>query len=241
MRASPPLSIPAYLRIYQELRSRIRSGSWKIGDSVEPQRQLAQRYDVSVMTVRQALTQLEREGLIRTRHGQGTFVSAPKINWNRLTSFTERMEALGLKPSSRILDASIVKADVPQAESLRARPKENLIRVKRLRLADDKPVAIEEVHVLFSEFPELLNHRLESTSLQKVLAEYYHIVITHTEETIEARAAEKAVADLLQLRARTPLIHLDQILFSARNRPVMLSSGWYRADIFSFRISRVRD
>src|SRR5580692_10069333 len=125
MRARTPLSIPAYLRIYGELRSRIRSGSWKIGDSVEPQRKLAQRFDVSVMTVRQALTQLERDGRIRTRQGQGTFVSAPKINWNRLTSFTERMEALGFKPSSRILNASTTRANLLQAEMLRIRPKDH--------------------------------------------------------------------------------------------------------------------
>lgn len=241
MSAKRRLSIPAYLRIYEELRSRIRSGECKVGDAVEPQRQLAQRFEVSVMTVRQALTQLEHDGLIITRHGLGTFVSAPKVNWNRVTSFTEKMEALGLKASSRILDASIVKADLLQAELLRTRPKENLIKVERLRLADNKPVAIEVVHVLFSEFPELLNHRLESTSLTRVLAEHYHVVITHTDETIEARAAEKPIAGLLQLRARTPLIHLDQILFTVRNRPVVLASGWYRADIFSFRISRVRD
>ena len=235
------LSIPAYLRIYEELRSRIRSGGWKIGDSVEPQRQLARRFKVSVMTVRQALTLLERDGLIQTHHGQGTFVSAPKVNWNRLTSFTERMEGLGLRPSSRILDASTVKADLLQAEQMRVRPKEHLIRVERLRLADNKPVAIELVYVVFSEFPELLNHRLESTSLMKVLAEHYYVVITHTDETIEARAANKAVANLLQVKAKTPLIHLDQVLFTVRNKPVALSSGWYRPDIFSFRISRVRD
>lgn len=241
MSATRPLSIPAYLRIYQELRSRIRSGGWKIGDSVEPQRLLAQRFKVSVMTVRQALTLLERDGLIQTRHGLGTFVSAPKINWNRLTSFTERMEGLGLRPSSRILDASTTKADLLQAELLRIRPKEHLIRVERVRLADNKPVAVELVYVAFSEFPELLNHRLESTSLMSVLAEHYNVVITHTEETIEARAATKAVAGLLQVRAKTPLIHLDQVLFTVRNKPVALSSGWYRPDKFSFRISRVRD
>jgi GntR family transcriptional regulator len=235
------LSIPAYLRIYEELRNRIRSGEWKVGDAVEPQRQLAQRYEVSVMTVRHALNHLERDGLITTRHGLGTFVSAPRVNWNRLMSFTERMEGLGLKPTSRILDASIVKADLRQAELLRTRPKESLIRVERLRMADKKPVAIEVVHVLFSEFPELLNHRLESASFMSVLADHYHVVITHTDETIEARAAEKAIAGLLQLKVGTPLVHLNQVLFTVRSRPVVLCSGWYRADIFSFRISRVRD
>jgi GntR family transcriptional regulator len=241
MIAQRRLSIPAYLRIYEELRARIRSGEWKVGDAVEPQRQLAQRFEVSVMTVRQALTQLERDGLIMTRHGLGTFVSAPKVNWNRLTSFTERVEGLGLKPSSRVLDASIVKADLRQAELLRTRPKENLIRVERLRMADGKPVAIEVVQVLFSEFPELLNHRLESTSFMRVLADHYHVVITHTDETIEARAAERSIAGLLQLKPKTPLIHLNQVLFTVGNRPVALCSGWYRADIFSFRIRRVRD
>ena len=241
MSSTRPLSIPAYLRIYQELRSRIRSGGWKIGDSIEPQRLLAQRFKVSVMTVRQALTLLERDGLIQTHHGSGTFVSAPKVNWNRLTSFTERIEGLGLRPSSRILNASTTKANLLQAEMLRLRPKDHLVRVERVRLADNKPVALELVYVAFSEFPELLNHRLESTSLMNVLAEHYNVVITHTEETIEARAATEAVADLLQVKAKTPLIHLDQVLFTARNRPVALSSGWYRQDIFSFRVSRVRE
>src|SRR5260370_28603514 len=120
---------PAYRRIQQALQKRIEAGELQPGDAVPSERELARNHDVSLMTARHALAELEREGLVDRRRGAGTFVALPKIHFNRLASFTEQMASRGLRAHSRILCASIVESEQEAAARLALPAHNRLVKV----------------------------------------------------------------------------------------------------------------
>src|SRR5260370_40131827 len=120
---------PAYRRIQHALQERIERGELQPGDAVPSERELAGSYQVSLMTARHALAELEREGLVDRRRGAGTFVALPKIHFNRLASFTEQMASRGLRAHSRILCASIVESEQEAAARLALPAHNRLVKV----------------------------------------------------------------------------------------------------------------
>src|SRR6202158_3202174 len=106
-------SVPAYQRIQGAIRRRIEAGQLRTGDPVASERDLAKTHQVSLMTARHALTSLERQGVVERRRGIGTFVAPPKIQFNKLMSYTEQMASRGLPPSSKVITAKIVE-DEPE-------------------------------------------------------------------------------------------------------------------------------
>ncbi len=233
-------AIPRYAQIYESIRTRISSGELKVGDRLEPERQLAAQFQVTQMTVRQALDLLERDGLLERKHGSGTFVSAPRINWNRLMSFTEQMALRGLKVSSQLLSSGVVRADPASAEQLHIACGARLVRIERLRIAGDEPLAVEVCVLPLGACPQLLAHPLDRTSLFRVLEEHYRLCISHAEETIEIAVADTRMADLLKVPTRSPLLKVHQLLFAWRDQPIAISTGWYRADRHTFKVVRTR-
>src|SRR6201987_3236152 len=101
-------AMPAYQRIQGPIRKRIEAGQLCPGDAVASERELARIHQVSLMTARHALASLEREGVVERRRGVGTFVSTPKIHFNKLMSYTEQMASRNLIVSSEVLLAKIV-------------------------------------------------------------------------------------------------------------------------------------
>ncbi len=233
--------VPMYARIYEQIRSGIRAGKLKIGDRLESERQLAARHSVSLMTARQAMTGLERDGLVERRRGSGTYVSAPRINWNQLHSFTEEMRARGLEGSSRLLSTTLVRADETAAAHLGVAPGAPLARIERLRLGAGEPLAVEDCKLPLDRFPHLLNHHFESASLFKILEQEYGVRIARAEETIEAQPASKRIAGLLAIPVGSPVLYLTQVLCTSHSEPIAVATAWYRGDRHHFRIVRTRE
>src|SRR5438094_5504078 len=119
----PP--IPAYQRIQSSIRKRIDAGQLRPGDPVSSERDLAKLHEVSLMTARHALATLEREGIVERRRGVGTFVAAPKIQFNKLMSYTEQMAARSLAAASKILFAKVVDNEPDAAARLLLSPSEH--------------------------------------------------------------------------------------------------------------------
>src|SRR6185369_11823984 len=119
-----------------------------IGDAIPSERQLSADLGFSRLTVRAALDDLVREGLLVRKRGSGTFVSEPKIAQElTMTSFTEDMQRRGMVPASRTLELKIVPAGAQLGRLLHVSPSEPVMAAKRLRLADHETMAIETLHV----------------------------------------------------------------------------------------------
>src|ERR1700683_1329228 len=170
---------PAYRRIQYALRKRIETGELQPGDAVPSERELARSHEVSLMTARHAVAEMEREGLVDRRRGAGTFVALPKIHFNRLASFTEQMASRGLPARSRILCAGLVEEEPEAAARLSLPAHSKLVKVERLRQAGEQPFALESCYLPAVEFEGLLSYPLERRSLFALLEREYGIALVY--------------------------------------------------------------
>ncbi len=231
---------PAYRRIQFALRKRIEAGELQPGDAVPSERELARNHEVSLMTARHALAELEREGLVDRRRGAGTFVSLPKIHFNRLASFTEQMASRGLPARSRILCADIVD-DEPEAAARLALPAHGrLVRIERLRQSGEQAFALETCYLPADEFSGLLALPLERRSLFATLEREYGIDLQYADEEVDATPAGARTAELLGIHHGSPLLRIRQALFSTAGKATLYVIGFYRSDRHTLLIRRFR-
>src|SRR6201997_1275801 len=167
------LALPAYQRIQLAIRRRIDAGHLRPGDPVTSERDLAKLHNVSLMTARHALATLEREGIVERRRGVGTFVSAPKIHFNKLMSYTEQMATRSLTAASRILFAKVIHDEQEIAARLALPTNTGIVKLERVRHASDEPFALETCYFSAADFPDLLTAPLNRESLFKVLEREY--------------------------------------------------------------------
>jgi GntR family transcriptional regulator len=134
---------PAYKRIEGAIRRRIDAGELKPGNMVPSERELARIHQVSLMTARHALTELARDGIVERRRGAGTFVALPRVQFNKLLGYTEQTAGLGLTAHSRIVTSTVVSHESEIAARLGIAPTARIVRLERVRLAQNEPVALE--------------------------------------------------------------------------------------------------
>ena len=223
---------PIYEQIYQNLLEKIQTAEIGGGELFPSERELAEKFGVSRMTVRQALNALKKEGLIYHERGIGAFVSKRKldVHTRNLVGFTEEMKERGLKPSSKLLLAKIEKADEETAKELGIEISENVFHLQRLRLADDSPMAFEDAYLPALRYPNLEKIDLEKVSLYEVLEKEYGVRMSHAEEFLEAMAVTKKIGDVLSIKKNSPVLMVHRVVFSDANLAVESVKTFYRAD-----------
>jgi GntR family transcriptional regulator len=230
---------PKYRRIADALAAEIAAGRLKAGEQIPPERAIARDLGASRMTVRQALRHLAERGLIETRVGQGTFVGAPEIQQqlSTLTGFTEEMERQGRKAGAILIEAARRPAGPDTAAALRLSPGAEVWRIGRIRLADDRPVAIETTEVSVALAPDLLARAdFAQASLYATLRREYGIVPASAEQTLAAAAAGPEVALPLGIAPGTPVLRLTRLTTDAAGRPFEHVRSVYRGDAFVMKV-----
>jgi GntR family transcriptional regulator len=183
---------PLYIQVKEVMLDEIISGQYRPHDRLPSERELSTRFDVSRMTVRQALLDLVRDGAIYARVGKGTFVAAPKIDQQlrTLTSFSQDVRSRGGEPTSRVLEARETVASPEVAAALRLATGAPVLVLSRLRLADGVPLAIETTNLPLALCPDLFHdHNFAVESLYQVLRSDYGIEPAQGEQVIEAGLA----------------------------------------------------
>jgi GntR family transcriptional regulator len=234
------LALPAYQRIQLAIRKRIDAGHLRPGDPVSSERDLAKLHEVSLMTARHALASLERQGVVERRRGVGTFVSSPKIHFNKLMSYTEQMAARSLTAASKILFAKFIDNEPDAAARLSLAPTRTLIKLERLRHTADEPFALEICYLCADDFPGLLEAPLGRDSLFATLERNYDVRLGYADEEIDATAADPRTAELLNVPRRDPLLRIRQVIYSTKGQPIIYVLGIYRSDRHNFVIRRFR-
>ncbi len=226
---------PKYRYLADEIRRLIRAGEWPPGSQIPTELELARRFRVSRGTVRQALQLLTQEGLLSREQGRGTFVrtSEPGVAL-ALTSFNEAMERQGKRPSTRLLSREVIPADLPLARRLRLAPGTKLLRIERLRLADDRPVCHEVRWMAYALCPQLLHEDLESQSIHYLLIHTYQIPLTRMTYTVGIAPAGEETAALLQVPVGTPLFAVERLTYTTGDRPAVYYQGRFRSDEYQF-------
>lgn len=205
------------------------------GSMLPTERALSARYAASRTTVRQALHELEVEGWLRRVQGSGTFVARPKIQQRlSLTSFTEDMREQGLRPDSRLLSVETVLPEAGIAEALGLSSRAKALCVRRLRLADDEPAALETLYLPARRVPGLQRSLGHGVSVYRLLDERYGIRPVQAEETIETSFATPTEAALLGADPGTPHLLLHRRTWDESGQPVEYVRSLYRGDRYRF-------
>jgi len=228
-----------YEAVAQSIRSTIAS-SLRPHDALPSERDLMEMHNVSRQTVRAAIARLIDEGLVYNIHGSGTYVGSREIfsKAPKLTSFTEDMASRGFTASSRVLSAAVLDADEEVARRLSIPIGSPCTVLRRLRLADDEPIAIEEAY-LPTAVLDLDRLRL-GESLYAQLAELGHEVI-RSEQEITATELDEDQCGLLGVRPGSAALCVLRVSSSRQGRLIEFARDIYRADRYSFRLAVTKD
>jgi len=230
--------VPRYHRIAEALRERISNGELAPGARLANQRQLAQSFGVTLMTLRQALELLERDHLIVRRHGLGTFVAAPSIDYDilQLQRFAGDLSAKGEHVATRLLGTRFATADRRVAEALRLAPKARVLGLERLRLVDGRPMSLQRSFLPSPIGDEVVRADLASTPLHQVLEFKLGLVITLARETVSAVRLGRREARDLGCRPGEPAFESERVSYNAAGAPIVFDRVFIPGD--RFRITR---
>jgi GntR family transcriptional regulator len=218
--------VPHYRRIEQALRARI--AELKPGDALPSDAELVAEFGVSRMTARNAMQRLTDEGLVVRRPGRGTFVAEPPTHRrvDRLMTFSHEMRRRGRVPSSRILTREVRPSTAVESASLGLRPGDQVVVLRRLRCADDQPMAVETAVLEPGTAAAVLAADVEHGSLHEALHAAGYVLRRGT-GSIAAEPASREDAVLLAIRPGDPLLVERRIIVDAHARPVEATESRY--------------
>lgn len=229
--------VPLYIQIKDYIRLNIQAGVFPENSRIPSERQLAEQFQVSRLTVSKAINELIQEGLLHSHVGKGTFVSSTKIEQElrTLTSFTEEMIRRGQRPSSRVLYAAVEPASSEVTKALLLPAGTKIIVLKRVRLADNQPVALETSAIVAAICPGIVDkHDFSQESLYQVLREECGIRIAYARQTFESRQATPEEQEALHLDPHTPILGITRVTYNAQEQPIEYVRSAYRGDRYKF-------
>jgi GntR family transcriptional regulator len=216
-----------------EIRERVMEliEALEVGQAIPSERRLCEQLGVSRLTLRAALDDLVREGHLTRRHGSGTYVSRPKIAQPlTLTSFSEDMRRRGMVPGGRTLELRVVQAGARLGRRLQLSPEALVVRVKRLRLADGEPMALEVLHVPAALVPGLTQADLENRSFYELMEERYGVVISSATQTIEPTVTSAEESEALGVPLHSPAFLFERTTLTTSGQPIEFVRSFYRGD-----------
>jgi len=237
------IPVPLYFQLKQQLVEKIEKKEWKTGDPIPSERELSEKYGISRMTVRQALNELVNEGKLIREKGKGTFVAKPKISQGlyRLTSFTEDMAKRGMTPSAYIVDVSVKLPSDSVAEELKIKATSPILILTRVRLADNKPMALETTHLPLVRLPGLDKEQFEGKSLYGILQTKYGIEPYAATQIIEVGMPTAREVHLLDMKPNTPVMLIERVTRDIQGVPFEYVKSVYPGDRYKFYADLLRD
>lgn len=232
-------SVSLYLQLKKIFINKIISKEWKFEDKIPPELDLCEQYNVSRITVRQALSELVNEGYLTRKQGKGTFVSIPKIEQN-LTSFysiSEEFKKMGFVPHSDLLEFSLQIPVQEICEKLNLSEENNkAYYFKRLRYADDLVVAVESTYIPADLFCGLKEEDIKQKHLYDVMRDNYGIIPNSAEESIGATLIGEKESIYFRLKKGFPALSLERLTYN-NNRCIEFTYGVIRGDKYKFRVN----
>jgi GntR family transcriptional regulator len=232
--------VPRWYQISERLRVALEKGEFVRGDALPSETALTKRFGVSRTTARSALDNLESAGLIERRSGRGSIVLPPKVDQplNLLTSFGEDMRARGLRPGYRDVRTAVHRAGAEVAAALGVEPHTAVLRVDRIHLADDDPIALSSSYLAPAAVPPdvTIAEGVLSGSLYAWLEREHGARIAGGSEVIESEVADAATAAALAVPVGAPLLVARRTARDATGAPIEYAVRHYRADRYRYRI-----
>ncbi|WP_166179401.1 GntR family transcriptional regulator [Rubrobacter tropicus] len=221
-----------YHQILLGLTERIESGEIGIGDRLPSEADLVADFGVSRTTARRALDELRRQGLVRREPGRGTFLASPRLRSNLayLHSFSEEIERWGYTPGVRLVLREERAADEEVAGRIGVEVGEKVLFVRRLRLADERPIFVCDSYLPVARFPALKDADYGTVSLSRLLEERTGRRIEHARQWIGAATAAKDIADLLEIKAGVPVLKITRITCVTGEEPAEAVEAYFHPE-----------
>ncbi|HZG74165.1 MAG TPA: GntR family transcriptional regulator [Chondromyces sp.] len=234
--------VPIYYQLQEQIKQSIEKGDLKPGDVLASEREYAEKYQVSRMTIRQALTKLVDEGYLYRQKGKGTFVAERKIEQplQGLTSFTEDMKSRGLNPASKLLNFEIIPANSSIAKHLSIQENGSVFEIKRIRLADDIPMALETTYTPANLAKGLTEEIVLHQSFYEYLEVQLKLKIAKADQVIESSLTDQLEAAYLNVKKGSPVMLIERTTYLEDGTPVEFVKSLYRADRYKFKIHMQR-
>lgn len=229
-----------YYSVKENILERIHNKIYPVGGQLPSETALCLEFEVSRTTIRLALQQLEQEGRIYKIQGKGTFVSQPKIQetiTQTIKSFSDQMKSIGLQSHSKVLSIEIIPATLFLASSLDIPPNEPVIKLVRLRYADQKPYQFSTSFIPWKVAPDLV-HDDCSGSLFELLKTKYKLNIIKSIESIEPVIPTPPVNKLLEIQENTASFQSESLTYSSDMVPIEYSTTIVRGDYAKFVTER---
>lgn len=234
-----PLSpVPLYSQLKELLRGRILDGTYPPHSRMPSESELGQAFGVSRITVRQALGDLQKEGLIFKIHGKGTFVAKPKAfqNVSTLQGLAESMSQMGYEVINRLHSLKTLPADARVAERLRLEEGAPVTEIKRVRLVNREPVSLEVTYV-----PRAVGEKLEKADLVArdiflIIENDCGIALGHADLAIDAVLADADLTRALSVEEGAPIMRIERLTHAADGTPLDFEYLYYRGDAFQYRL-----
>ncbi len=234
--------IPLYYQVETVLRNKILSGELPPTFTLPSEDALAEEYQVSRITIRQALSLLEKDGLVVRKRGKGTFVSekaaipqSPK--WN---GSMEDLILMGIKTTTDVLDMSDI--DPPEIIKKRLKLAEGtqVLRIEKIRLVEQSPFSHVVNYLPADIGRKITRDDLAIKPLLMILEDNLGLVAARAVQTVEATIADSRTASLLEIRVGDPLLKVERVVYGPDRRPIEYVSVLYRADRYFFTVKLKR-
>ena len=235
------ISVPAYLQVADQLKSKILSGS--LEGRLPPEAELVQRSNLSRITIRKGLEVLKKEGLVEQKQGLGTFVRrAINQELSQVRTITEVLLAKGITPHIKVLSFGPVKPPENVRRAMRLIPKQKLLLAKRLYLDGEEPVALLHIFLPLSVGDEanVLRSAEYSTETTYTIWERTGVEIADATHTIRAGRADKDDASALGVEKSDPVLILDRVTYAKDGRPLEYVMYHYHWQRFEFSVTAPR-
>lgn len=229
---------PLYRQLRDELRALIQAGDYPPDAPFPGDHELARRYGVARITVRQAIAELVEEGLLVRRPGKGTFIGRPKIKRQlvNVASFTARVQSAGLHAGSKLLQREILVGDPELCERLAAPYNTRVLHLHRLRYTEDEPTSLEDAYLNLDRFPDLEHLDLNTQSLYRFLEERYQVRPGYAHRLLDLALATQQESQLLQISRGAPLFLLRATVRSTDGDVLEYVKIRLRGDRFRFEV-----
>lgn len=211
---------------------KIKKGILTEGQLLPSEQDLARSYNVSRMTARQALHGLKQNGYVVTIRRKGTFVTTPKIEKTliSLQGFSQEMRGSGMRPGSIVLDHGVITPPADIIERLQLQMDEKVFKLRRLRLADKVPIAVEISYTPIKYFPGIDSIDFEQESLYSILQNRYGLSIGWSVDVIEAAKVTAEEARLLTVPRGSGILSIARLVMSPEGWPIEACLSRYRSD-----------
>jgi GntR family transcriptional regulator len=235
-------NVPLYTQIKEALRSKIIDGTYVAHQQLPSESEMMHAFGVSRITVRQAINDLQKEGLLFKVHGKGTFVAMPNVSQEltHLQGFGEAMHLLGHETFSEVFGLTTVKGSSVACTKLGLKEGSALTEIRRVRYLNREPVSIDYSWVRHDVGSRLTEKNLREKDLFSLLENELRQPLHSADVEIDATSASSEVAARLKVAVGAPVLRIERLTYAQEERPLVFEYLHYRAETFKYKMKVMR-